>query len=299
MTTRSPHRIASLSFVFAFATLLLARPASADVVVGQVDEFSDPFLTDFWERGDNLDGKLVLTADGGGSNGKLVTFNLIQWSGDYLAAGVDAIAMDLANPGSQEPLFVRLAFGDEINPGTPGSTWFATTSAVQLVPGQSGSIQFAIGEEFLTRVQGSASYADVLGDVRALRILHNPEPAARGASILGFLEIDNIAALGATTSAPRAPAAVAAELLPAYPNPFNPSTTVRFSLPAAASVELVITDLRGLHVRTLVAGRLGAGEHRATWNGLDASGQPVASGVYLASLRALGQQQSQRLTLVK
>jgi hypothetical protein len=279
--------------------LLLAAPASAQVTVGQVDDFETPGDEEAWQRGSNVAGALELAADGGGPSGKLVTFNTAQWSGDYLAAGVDSIRVDLENPGSQEELFVRLALGDALSPGVP-STWFSTLQEVDLLPGQSATVTFALDELSLVRVQGSATYEDVLSAVNTLRILHNPEPDARGAPVIGFLRIDNITALGGTTTdaAPAAPGPVA-ELRPAYPNPFNPSTTVQFMLPAAGPAKLVITDLRGRHVRTLASGTLAAGTHRAVWTGQDDRGRAVSSGVYLARLQASGTVQSQRLSLIK
>jgi hypothetical protein len=64
-----------------------------------------------------------------------------------------------------------------------------------------------------------------------------------------------------------------------YPNPFNPSTTLRFGLPSAGNVSLIVYDVLGREVTTLVRGTLDAGYHTATWNALS-----VASGVYFARL---------------
>ncbi|MBP7204946.1 MAG: T9SS type A sorting domain-containing protein [Candidatus Cloacimonetes bacterium] len=69
-----------------------------------------------------------------------------------------------------------------------------------------------------------------------------------------------------------------------YPNPFNPSTTIGFNLPAASAARLDIFNLRGQRVCTLVDGELPAGTHSAVWNGQDSSGDPVSSGVYLYRL---------------
>ncbi len=92
------------------------------------------------------------------------------------------------------------------------------------------------------------------------------------------------------------------ELAPAYPNPFNPSTTLAFSLEGDGDVpvELRITDLRGRTVRTLVSGRLAAGrEYAERWDGLDDTGRPATSGTYLSVLRVGGETQSRFMTLVK
>jgi hypothetical protein len=69
------------------------------------------------------------------------------------------------------------------------------------------------------------------------------------------------------------------------PNPFNPSTTLRFSVERAETIKLAIYDLAGRRVKTLINGQLPAGEHRVTWNGRDEGGQAVASSVYLILLQ--------------
>jgi len=71
-----------------------------------------------------------------------------------------------------------------------------------------------------------------------------------------------------------------------YPNPFNPSTTISFSMPRAGDVSLLVYDLKGALVRTLVRGAVAAGQHNVQWNGKDNGGISVGSGVYLTSLRA-------------
>ena len=71
-----------------------------------------------------------------------------------------------------------------------------------------------------------------------------------------------------------------------YPNPFNPSTTIRFGLSERAYVRLRIYGVSGRFVRTLVDGLLGDGEHFERWNGTDSEGRTVASGVYFYRLEA-------------
>ncbi|HPF35497.1 MAG TPA: FlgD immunoglobulin-like domain containing protein [Candidatus Krumholzibacteria bacterium] len=69
-----------------------------------------------------------------------------------------------------------------------------------------------------------------------------------------------------------------------HPNPFNPSTTINFSLPAAADVSLKVYNARGELVRTLLDAGLEAGDHAQEWRGRDDAGAAVASGVYFARL---------------
>ncbi|NQV15823.1 T9SS type A sorting domain-containing protein [bacterium] len=71
-----------------------------------------------------------------------------------------------------------------------------------------------------------------------------------------------------------------------FPNPFNPSTTLRYGLPEDSEVSLIIYDIRGNTVKTFVAESQVSGWYEHTWNGLDESGLPVSTGLYLAKLRA-------------
>ena len=71
-----------------------------------------------------------------------------------------------------------------------------------------------------------------------------------------------------------------------YPNPFNPATTIRFTLGEAVRVRLRIYDVSGRFVRELTDGRRGAGQHSETWDGMDQAGRGVSSGVYFYRLEA-------------
>jgi hypothetical protein len=70
------------------------------------------------------------------------------------------------------------------------------------------------------------------------------------------------------------------------PNPFNPSTTIAFTLREAAEIRLEVFDASGRHVRTLAAGTREATRHEVQWNGRDDAGTEVASGVYFYRLTA-------------
>ncbi len=89
-------------------------------------------------------------------------------------------------------------------------------------------------------------------------------------------------------------------LQPAQPNPFNPSTRLTFTLPAAGAARLRVYDLGGRLVRTLVdESSLAAGSHVATWDGRDDGGRAAAAGIYVGRLDANGQTASRRMVLVK
>jgi hypothetical protein len=83
-------------------------------------------------------------------------------------------------------------------------------------------------------------------------------------------------------------------LHPAYPNPFNVSTTIRFNLPRAGFAELRVYNVLGQQVATLVDGHLQAGEHRVQWKA-----DRVASGTYLIRLSFEDHSETQKVLLVK
>jgi len=69
------------------------------------------------------------------------------------------------------------------------------------------------------------------------------------------------------------------------PNPFNPSTTVRYTLGATERVNLAVYNMLGQEMRVLVSGVRTAGSHEVAWDGRDANGIPLASGIYFARLQ--------------
>ncbi len=84
-----------------------------------------------------------------------------------------------------------------------------------------------------------------------------------------------------------------------YPNPFNPSTTIRYSLPEAATVRLTIYSVLGQQVRELVDAVQGAGVYQVAWDGRDRAGQSLAPGVYLYRLEAGQQVMVRKMVLAK
>jgi len=83
-------------------------------------------------------------------------------------------------------------------------------------------------------------------------------------------------------------------LEPAYPNPFNPTTTISYALPSASPVRLTVYDLQGRTVAKLVDGMRDAGVHEVTW---DAMG--FASGIYFCRIEAGEFEAVRKLMLVK
>ena len=85
----------------------------------------------------------------------------------------------------------------------------------------------------------------------------------------------------------------------AYPNPFNPTTTLSFSVPTEGVVSLNIYDMTGRLVSTLVDGNLEQGYHSITWNGMDNNNHAVSSGMYIYSLNGEGVSITKKMVLMK
>jgi hypothetical protein len=91
----------------------------------------------------------------------------------------------------------------------------------------------------------------------------------------------------------------ATTLLPVSPNPFNRSTTVRYSLTADEQVRLSVYDARGTLVRTLENDMMPAGHHQTLWDGRDRSNRPVAAGIYFVRFQAGSYARTEKMMLLK
>jgi len=100
------------------------------------------------------------------------------------------------------------------------------------------------------------------------------------------------------TTATDTPASILAQVR-AYPNPFNPQTTLRLVNPRAGHVQVAIYDVQGRLVRNLFSQSLPAGQHDLTWNGTTDAGQPAGSGVYFARLVNGQDEAGAKLMLIK
>ncbi len=84
-----------------------------------------------------------------------------------------------------------------------------------------------------------------------------------------------------------------------WPNPFNPRTTLNFSLPRAGHARLSVYDLRGRRVRTLWDGPASVGKTQVTWDGTDGSGRNVAAGMYMVRLLVGERTETRKVALLK
>ena len=200
-------RLASVWRIVALASLVLCAQAFG-AVIGQVDNFEDG-TTQGWlvgllgsphpappvnvsdggpqGAGDNY---LKLTSIGGvGAGNRLVAINLAQWAGNYTAAGITTISMDLLNLGTTD-LSIRLYLE---NPMNAPPTDDAVSQAIFLQAGGGWThADFGIDAQSLTSLHGNLN--TLLSNVTALRIVHTPSAEFPGAPIVGMLGVDNITA---------------------------------------------------------------------------------------------------------
>lgn len=207
-------RKAAIPVLAAVLTVAGAGHVSAAPIIGQVDTFEDG-TTQGWSvdllgsgghptppsnegggQGGADDNFLLLESLGGGGAGsKLSAANLdARWTGDYLAAGVTAITMDVINLGTTD-LYLRFGFEDPI-PGPPANIAF--TDAV-FVPAGSGwmPIQFLVTPAHLTAALGTVELA--LSNTTVVRLYHSdvpgfPNPIQPIPAIAALLGVDNVSA---------------------------------------------------------------------------------------------------------
>ena len=127
---------------------------------------------------------------------------------------------------------------------------------------------------------------------------HIPQTFYGVSTVWGTPTVLDVQLISDTVGLSDAPAAATA-YMGAYPNPFNPKTTLRFRLARAGEATLTVHDMRGRQLRRLVGETLPAGEHVTEWDGRDEDGQELGSGMYLVRLRAAGTEESGKLILLK
>jgi flagellar hook assembly protein FlgD len=84
-----------------------------------------------------------------------------------------------------------------------------------------------------------------------------------------------------------------------YPNPFNPTTTIAYSVPETGMTSVKVFNLKGQMINTLVNKEVAAGSQSITWNGKDASGNAVASGLYFVRVENSGKAVTRKMLLSK
>ena len=120
-------------------------------------------------------------------------------------------------------------------------------------------------------------------EIRYAPLLSKPLEIGGAIIVLDALTLENHVMNPSSTDEPD-PSTLAVRLLPNTPNPFPLATVLRFALPREETARLGVYDLGGRLVRTLVDGKINAGEHAIPWDGRDGRGLRVSSGVYFYRL---------------
>ncbi len=193
---------------------------------------------------------------------------------------------------------------DNLSPPPPAAfagSYFGTATALHWQPSQAPDLagyrlyrgdtaDFTPGPANFVVAQSDTGFVDHVAGVHHYQLY--------AADIHGNLSAGALLSPGQTSTVTGVPSA-ALRLHPNFPNPFNPVTTIRFELPSAGSARLAVYDVAGRLVRTLVDGGLTAGSHEAVWDGNDASGRAVGSGLYLARLTCGGSALTVRMGLIR
>lgn len=203
----------------------------------------------------------------------------LQGNAAYIGTGLSGIAVyDFTQPES--PLLITTI---------GGLGW-----AQSLSPGGDGILIACSGMDGIFSISVSQNPPQILDS-------YDTPGTARRASASGELlycadEMD-LSLYGMWLGAPSfgQPLPLSYDLFAPYPNPFNPSTNISFSLPVPTLVELAIYDLMGRSVSTLLNGRLSSGRHSFNWT----PSPKIASGTYLINLKAEGRSSVRSLVYLK
>jgi hypothetical protein len=178
-----------------------AAPSAHAVVIGQVDDFQSGTVNE-WYGGTTItnvangllgpsDRYITVQSNGsGGTGGKVATHNSeARWNGDYIAAGVTGISVDMRNLGTTTLNMRLVLFG-------LGSR-FTSTTGISLAPGSGWQhLTFPVSVAGLTRVLGSGTYNDSIGSVSQIMFRHDGgTPSSGGEAINGIVGIDNVMAV--------------------------------------------------------------------------------------------------------
>ncbi len=166
--------------------------------------------------------------------------------------------------------------------------------------GQSGVYPYAAGSRYVNPQNG----ADVIVFPYDFMFVVNapgytPPAGYEGIPARAIILEDILVAFGQTGGAVTDVAPDAKFAVSNFPNPFNPTTTIKLNLPRTGDVSLKVFNVRGELVRTLVNGQLEAGAHDIVWDGATNNGNQAASGVYFYETRFGNEVKVNKMALVK
>jgi len=178
----------------------------------------------------------------------------------------------------------------------------AGSNATLTISDDGGTTQMDLRIDKDTDIDGSTQPTWPQNIIGLFTQYDNSLPFTEGYQLLprSAQDLSGLTGMAESRSLARPPARL--QLFAAYPNPFNPSTVLRFTVPAAlqsGNIQVTIFNSLGQRVRLLFNGKVRSAENQVRWNGLSDQGRQMASGLYFAVLRAGSFRQSQKLLLLK
>jgi hypothetical protein len=296
-----PARPLLLSAVAPFVLLALLIPASpslAGPTLGFIEDWPDSGNVGTWQggiryRNPGHDGF------GGANDGYLVVSNLEpfqsnhcgtvsfgpEYHGDWIAAGVTRIELQLRDVNTNEALEIHLGIGNGITFWTSNQGFLPPENGWGAFGVNLSSVEFTKIMDF----NDTTSFATTLHNVDRINIRHDLAPLVKTPDpILADFGVDHLVLTSAPLSVAPPPLAVSqpVEMRPPYPNPSRGPVMLPISSPESGPVRIEVVDLAG---RRLFHGELpagAAGERLFMWNGLDDRGRSLAPGRY--RVRAVG-----------
>jgi hypothetical protein len=281
----------------------------ANVTAVPIDD-ERPSRAASWVDIDN-DGDLDLYVVNTGLNGVYEndghgTFTAVTVSGlDDAGDGVDAAWTDQDGDGDLDLYLVNVDGGNSLLQNRVDTTRWLQVDLVGQTSNASG-----IGARILLEAGGTTQIRDVratrgnattaefgLGAATAIERVEVRWPSGT-IKVLRDVTINQRLEIGEGSLEPL-PGPLGVSLGQNFPNPFNPSTFIRYSVPVTAPARLDVYDVHGKHVRRLVDGVRGPGIYEVEWDGRNEDGEGMASGVYFYRFEALGDVQRNKMLLLK
>jgi hypothetical protein len=273
---------------------------------GMLYEFLDqsPNRPGVYLSGDNFASWWLTSAGTGAVNMRSTYMNFYIVNSSHTAAGepVSPMVISLPNTCFEHPssgIDTLLAYGGGCS-GINDFDILEPSGTANTVMEYSGlSLHGAVLRQVTPNAAGDTAQVILSGfsfhEIREHRIGMVPARARHLEAILNCLGSGVGAPVGVANSFP-----LDNSLSANYPNPFNPLTSIDYTVKRRGHVELAIYNVAGKRIRTLVSGMKSSGQiHRVQWDGRDHNGRPVASGVYFYRLRTEGFTKTHKMVLLR
>ena len=269
---------AGLSYVSVFDVLVWSTGA---MQLSTLDDANLALLRDYLDGG----GSLFLSSQGFLSERGVTTFGtdylrVASWNDDSGTSSAVGVGGDPIGDGLNLTLAkIYIDYTDDLTPGAGAATW---------LNGSAGPIGLRYDQGGFRTVFLSMPF----------EFISNTPAAPNNRNVVMGRILDWLSPVGVSDVRP-VTASVPGTLLLAQnaPNPFRATTSLQFSIPEESPVSLAIYNIAGRKVAELLNRSLPAGSHTVRWDGRDASGRAVASGVYLYRLQAGGESATKEMVL--